>query len=98
MKPCGLFFKHLHNAFEKILKKKNKKMLVIFFEKVYGRSTKLNKNTRFHEIINGLPNAIDCNVLPSKLQPVKHFKAEFFFFFIKAVIAQLTDGEHSPDG
>ena len=23
---------------------------------------------------------IDCNVLPSKLQPMKHFKAEKFFF------------------
>ena len=32
------------------------------------------KRTRFNEGINRLPNATNCNVLPSKLRPVKPFE------------------------
>ena len=81
MKPCGLFFKHIHNAFEKILKKK-RKTRKCFFVKSTDEAQNLKK-CKVSEFINWLPNAIDCNVLPSKLQPVKHFKAEIFFFSLK---------------
>ena len=46
----------------------------------------------FYRGINGLPNARNRNVLPSKLRSVELFKVEQMFFFTTAIIAKLKGG------